>query len=220
MSLSTSVQKPADGPIAIRPEYVAHVETKIRIKELDYSISNRTFVISNADDGAVLMKVQGKTISRKLKREFVDASGLPLFELRRNHGSRFDNAWSLALPGAEEGDDVLSVNFKVFIMHTKLEIIVRNMVPPSAEAEHARTYQDQVKLEVRGQDLQNWTTNVMCGGRRIMIVRREVDGTDEGRDAWKHAYGHRTEWEVTVAEDVDISLAVVVATILAEMRGS
>lgn len=167
----------------------------------------------------MLMKISGKTLGRNLKREFTDSSGLPLFELRRNSHLKFDNAWSAALPGAQEGDDVLSASFKMFVVHTKFDIYMRNLALPSVDAQHARHYRDHVKLEVRGQDMSNLTSHVTCEGNKVIHIRRESDELDLGRNAYKHAYGHRTEWEVTVAEGVDLTLAGVVVIILAEMRG-
>lgn len=203
------------SPIAIRPEYVTSRTTTLRVREVEDLVFNRDFSVIK-EDGSILMEITGKTISRNLKRQFTNSSGLPLFELRRNHQMKYEDAWSLAMPGAHTHDSLLSVNFKVFWMHAKIDILFRNLAPPPAE--NAGSYSDHVTLEVRGQDFANTTAHVTCGSSKVMHIRRETDDVDQ-RAAYKNAYGHRMGWQVTVAEGVDLALAAVIVVVLTELRG-
>ncbi|EMC96970.1 hypothetical protein BAUCODRAFT_434772 [Baudoinia panamericana UAMH 10762] len=203
-----------DHPMAIRSEYMTSQDTMIKIRELDNNVHTRDFVIT--DDDSTLMQISGRTISRNLKREFTDATGLPLFELRRNPSQKQAGEWSVSLPGADDGNDVLWINFKMFFVHTRFDIKFRNLAPPSTD--QTQSYQDAVALEVRGQDLSNLVAYVTYNNKRIMHVRREGDESGT-RAAYKHAYGYRTQWEVMVAAGVDVSLAAIIVIILAEQRG-
>jgi len=219
------LSSPAKGPIAIRPHYIANDLTTIRIKELDVSLAHRDFTARNLD-GSQFMSVTGKTLSVALQRVFHDASGLPLFELRKGKGMKRSNAgWSLALPGWREGDvydDVLSAVFKNFWVHPKLDIKLKNLAPPphspatDSAVDLTNTYHENVVLEVRGQDSTRLNTVVVCEGRKIMHIRRESDEFTES--VYPHGVGYKPEWEVRVARGVDVCLAVVIVVILAEHR--
>lgn len=213
--LPAAVEGPEHGPIGIRTEYITTDETTIRMKELDTSVLTRDYVLTR-NDGQSIMHASGKTISRNLRREFTDADGLPLFELRQTSSQKQEKSWSLSMPGADAGDDVLTVIPRMFFVHTKFGINFRNLAPPSSN--HHDYYRDNVALEVRGRDMSNLIACVTCDGRTVMQIRREADASGQ-RAAYKHAYGYRTEWEVTVAQGVDLSLAAIAVIILAEQRG-
>lgn len=214
-SSPVQLEGPQHGPIAVRPEFITTEETTVRVKELDNSVLTRDFVVTKVD-GPLLIQASGKTISNNLRREFTDADGLPLFELRQNRAQKADKAWSLSLPGAEQGDDVLAVAFRMFLVHTKFDVKFRNLAVPSTD--HNTVYRDRVTLQVRGQDLSNMSAHVSYEGKKIMHICREADA-DGQRAAYKHAYGYRTEWEVKVAQGVDLSLAAIIVIVLAEQRG-
>ncbi|KAK5136747.1 hypothetical protein LTR08_002043 [Meristemomyces frigidus] len=221
---------PAKGPIAIRPQYIVQDEnTVLHVKENNYSLARRDFTVRKAN-GQTLMTVSGKTLSVNLQREFLDASGLPLFELRkRQYPKKLSSSagWSLALPGSEPGqdyDDVLSATFKSFWVHPKLDIKLKNLAPPQhmlrdtadSAVDLADSYHENVLLQVRGQDSARLTTHVMCEGRKVIHIRRQSDELTES--VYPHGFGYKPEWEVTVARGVDVALAVVIVVILAEHR--
>lgn len=226
---------PAKGPIAIRPQYIAKDEaTTIHVNEDNFSMTYRDYTARKAN-GDILMTASGKTLSMNLQREFKDASGLPLFDLRKRQGQyakkrSSDAGWSLALPGYEAGDgreydDVLSATFKSFWVHPKLDVRLKNLAPPQHSFARANTdsaidlpdtYHENVLLEIRSQDSQRLNTHVMCEGRKVIHIRRESDQLTES--VYPHGYGYKPEWEVTVAQGVDVSLAVVIVIILAEHR--
>ena len=229
-SKASPVSPPAKGPIAIRPQYIAQDEqTVLHIKENNFSLAHRDFTVRKAN-GDTLMTISGKTLSVSLQREFLDASGLPLFELRKSKSQKKASSsagWSLALPGSEPGqeyDDVLSATFRSFWVHPKLDIKLKNLAPPQhvyRDALHSAvdptdSYHENVLLEVRGQDSTRLTTHVMCEGRKVIHIRRECDEVTES--VYPHGFGYKPEWEATVAQGVDVALAVVIVIILAEHR--
>lgn len=62
-----------------------------------------------------------------------------------------------------------------------------------------------MKLEVRGQNASQSLTRVLVGDRKVINITRDVD------DSWlkrnlANRRGHRPEWEVKVAERMDLSL--------------
>ncbi|TKA21776.1 hypothetical protein B0A50_08697 [Salinomyces thailandicus] len=222
---------PPKGPIAIRPEYLTHdPTTTLHIKEHDYSLSRRDFSARDAHNNP-LMTASGKTLSTALRREFLDPSGLPLFELRKcspttPSKARANPSWSLALPGhlgsEETHDEILTATFKPFWIHPKLDLHLKNLAPPSHTAFNTPSsqtpYAENVVLQVRGQDASRLVTHVLCEGRKIMHVRRAAEGLGGAEGVYPHGIGYKPEWEVEVAEGVDVCLAVVVVVILAEHR--
>ncbi|KAK3673682.1 hypothetical protein LTR78_006587 [Recurvomyces mirabilis] len=206
----TALQPPLHGPLAVRSEYVTAKETVVYITELDRSVLTRDFVMTN-DTGSTILQVTGKTICKDMLREFEDGDGLPLLELRRRAGT-----WAATLPGAGLGDNIASIAFKAFFIHTKFQVVFNNLMPPSAGETH--DYRDVVLLDVKGLDSSNERVQVACGGSAVMHIRRTVD-QHGSRSAYKHAYGYRTRWEVTLSEGMDMSLAAMIIVVLAEQRG-
>lgn len=228
-SKSVPLEPPPRGPIAIRPQFIAQDEsTVLSVKENNFSLAHRDFTVRKAN-GDTFMTISGRTLSLGLQREFRDSSGLPLFELRKRQylKKRSSNAgWSLALPGYETGqeyDDVLTATFKSFWIHPKLDVRLKNLAPPQhsprsndSAIDLADSYHENVVLQVRGQDSSRLNTHVLCEGRKVIHIRRESNQLTES--VYPHGFGYKPEWELTVAQGVDVALAIVIVVILAEHR--
>ncbi|KAL2006984.1 hypothetical protein VTN00DRAFT_8422 [Thermoascus crustaceus] len=239
---------PAPHPISIRKEHITPSQTIINIKQHDDAYLGRDFTIRDAYSGSKLFTVEGKSLSSSQRREFRDASGLPLFELRRRNFTA-KNAWELNLPGGghghgnarrrswtgrggEDGDEekILSTRLRWSWTRDKLDVTLKRGnatssgagTPPlpaeedtkgRSEDKGAENGNEDITLEVRGQDPCHVTTHVNVGGRKIAHIRR-VWG--KGDLTVKNCPGHRSEWDAVVAEGVDLSLISVIVVMLAE----
>lgn len=92
-----SILKPPDRPIALRPDYITDTKTTIVVWPRGNSASADAYRISD-DDGIPLFTATGRRFNSGRGREFRDASGLPLFEVKRNWLS-WRSGWVITLPG-------------------------------------------------------------------------------------------------------------------------
>ncbi|KZF20105.1 hypothetical protein L228DRAFT_250545 [Xylona heveae TC161] len=230
-------------PIAVREEYIAPSKTTITVKQNDKAWLGRDFTIRNPssgdydydnndddDNGPVLFTVECKAMSNSQRREFRDASGLPLFELRRKWLALSD-AWTLRLPGSRDSiisnsscsnssgngsnsngsrdandANILTGSLKWSLGRPKFDVKLRNAAVPDAAKESDK----YVTLEVRGQDSNRITTHVSLPegvggqgeGKKVMQIRRSPDEMKSNFRTGRHGY----LWEVGVAEGVDLAL--------------
>ena len=184
MPASKSLLDPPKQPIAIRPECIATAPTTLLIKQ-DISWSRGDFT-AKTPDGSTILASTGKIGSNSARKEFKDASGLPLFTLRRSWFS-FSQAWWLELPG---GHRILSVRYRWALGQVKLDVTLRNA---------ASAGQEEVTLKVRGVDVNNFSTNVICDERKVALVRKRFD-------RFIPALSLSPEYEVEVAEGMDTAL--------------
>ena len=109
-------------------------------------------------------------------------------------------AFCLQLPGDET--DVMTVKLYWSIGKAKLDCNFKNSAEGNEEQE--------VKLEVRGQDSQHLVTSVSYEGNQVAIVRRQFADGVRGR-----RFKFKPEYEVAVAEGMDRALIAVIVVSLA-----
>ncbi|KAJ5200269.1 hypothetical protein N7491_008931 [Penicillium cf. griseofulvum] len=198
---------PTKQPIAIRPEHVASSTTTIQVKQHSASWSSGKFTISSTQTAEepllkTLFSVDGDAVSLSQRRHFRDASGLPLFEISRK---KVGVTWYLHLPGESSSkgnasEPIATVAPKWSALKDKFDVHLRNVAANGEET----------ILEVRGQNVWKSKTHVYHRGKLVMVVKL----TDM---AAVYLPGKRPSWEVVVAEGMDLSLASVIAVLLATM---
>ncbi|KAI4281216.1 MAG: hypothetical protein L6R38_003878 [Xanthoria sp. 2 TBL-2021] len=170
--------------IAIRPDCITHEHTTFTVKQ-KAAWSHGDFVARNAN-GTTVFTSSGKLLSNSARREIEDASGLPLFSLRRSWISLTRHYW-LELPGGEE---ILKVQQHLSFGKIKLDFMLRNA---------ATNDQDEVVLQLRGADMLNEVVEVLNAEEKVASIQRKTDGHSM-------SYKFLPEYEVEVAEGVDTSL--------------
>ncbi|KAJ5508690.1 hypothetical protein N7527_010833 [Penicillium freii] len=193
-------------PIAICPEYVASSTTTIQVKQHSASWSSGNFTISStptAEEPLLnkLFSVDGEIASWSQRRHFRDASGLPLFDISRE---KVGVRWYLHLPGESSkgtaSEPTATVVPKWSALKDKFDVHLRN----------AAANGEETILEVRGQNIWKSKTNVYHRGNLVMIVKLT-------NIAAVYLPVKRPSWEAVVAEGMDLSLASVIAVLLATM---
>ncbi|KAL5001090.1 tubby C-terminal-like domain-containing protein [Aspergillus recurvatus] len=206
---------PCKQPIAIRPEHIAPSTTTIRVNQHSASLSRGKFTISSiprtpAEEPTTLFAVDGNIASWTQRRQFRDASGLPLFEIARK---KLGVTWYLHLPegtrnshgssgSADEPIATFVPQYSVF--KDKFDVHFRNAAPGARD--------EEVVLAVRGQNIWKTRSHVYLRGKLVMVAK--LTGT--GKVA-VYVPGIRPSWEVTVAEGMDLSLASVISVLLAQV---
>ena len=175
-------------PIAIRTDCIAAHRTTIYVK-LDRSWSKGNFT-AKAADGSLILSCDGKVLSNSARKQFTDASGLPLFSLRSSWFS-MSKAWTLELPG--DGHVILAVRPRWSLGKVKLDATFTTAASNGEGQE--------VMLEVRGQDYQHLLTYISRGTSKVASVRRmHEDGENRPKFFFK------PEYEIEVAEGMDTAL--------------
>ncbi|KAL4809087.1 tubby C-terminal-like domain-containing protein [Aspergillus unguis] len=217
-------------PIALRPEHIARSTTTIRIKQHSTTLSSGNFTITRVPDSSnpiqapeTLFTVDSDYPSFSQRRHFRDASGLPLFEISRR---KMGVTWYLHLPGdGQKGsvsagsiggqgrvsgsrpaaEPIATVVPKFHALKDKFDVYFRN-----AADDQGLGRQEDVVLEVRGQNVWKSRTNVYYHGKVVMVVKlTDLVAT--------YLPFKRPTWEAVVAEGVDVSLAAVLAVLLATL---
>ena len=175
-------------PLAIRTDCITPHRTTLHVKQ-DRSWSNGDFTARNAD-GVIILSCDGKLWSNSARKEFKDASGLPLFSLRSSWFS-MSKAWRVELPG--DGHMIMAVRPRWSLGKVKLDCTFNNVVPGGEGQE--------VTLEVRRQDSQTLVTHIRRGESKVASVRRMFDDGGKGAN-WLF----KPQYEVDVAEGMDMAL--------------
>ncbi|PLB48742.1 hypothetical protein P170DRAFT_436481 [Aspergillus steynii IBT 23096] len=164
----------------------------------DFTISTRS-----EEDSSVLetlFTVDGEVASFSQRRHVRDASGLPIFEIRRK---RAGVTWFVHLPGDSDSEDakpLATIAPRLHPLKDKFDVHFKNA---SANGE------DTV-LEVRGQDIWKYRTNVYHNGTLVMVAKL----TDM---VSVYLPIKRPKWDLEVAEGFDLSLASTIGIILAAL---
>ncbi|KAL8919441.1 MAG: hypothetical protein Q9172_004983 [Xanthocarpia lactea] len=195
-SMYSSALSPLKQPIAIRPDCVVNEPTTITVQQKP-GWTQGDFIAQRAD-GSTILSSNGKLWSKSARKEFQDASGLPLFSLRRAWLSLARHYW-LELPGGG-GQEILTVRQRWSFGKIKLDFTLHNAASPDQEEEKV--------LELRGADMLNEITEVSCDGSNVASIRRKMDPP---------SYKYLPEYEVGVASGMDTALVSVMVVILAEL---
>ncbi|KAF5860689.1 hypothetical protein ETB97_001257 [Aspergillus alliaceus] len=191
---------PLKQPIAIRPDHIATSPTTLQVKHHTYSISQGDFTVSYSPDrtnthATKLFSVNGHALSWRQRRDFCDASGLPLFELHRKGAG---GTWFVQLPGSiSSSDPIITLAPRWSWTKDKVDVYFRNAMGG-----------EEVVLEVRGQDTWKRRTNVYRDGVLVMTIRVV--------DLLRVSSTRKPEREVEIAEGMDLALASVVTVLVAE----
>ncbi|KAJ5689424.1 hypothetical protein N7462_003816 [Penicillium macrosclerotiorum] len=189
--------QPLKAPVAIRPEHVATAPTRLRVKQHTKSWSGGDFTIfaspdtdtesgeSSQANPTELFKVDGDVVSWSERKFFRDASGLPLFEL---HRKKSGVTWFVSLPGADDRS-IATCAPQFHLLKDKFDVYIQNAAADGAET----------KLEVRGNDIWKYRTNVYYDGALVMTTK--IKGYYQVYIPVK-----RPEWDVQVAQGFDLCL--------------
>ncbi|RHZ48792.1 uncharacterized protein CDV56_104994 [Aspergillus thermomutatus] len=190
-------------PIALRTEYLASSTTTIRVKQHSKSWSGGDFTVSTVpSDGSpaqTLFTVDGDFASVSQRRRVQDATGLPLFEIARK---RLGVTWFVHLPGSKEKDNpqpIATIVPQWHMLKDKFDVHFKNAAGGGG-----------IGLSVRGQDVWKSRTHVYHADALVM--------TSKLKDMVSvYIPGKRPEWEIEVAEGMDLSLASIIGVLLATL---
>lgn len=184
-------------PIALRQEHIATKTTTLRLKSTsrvggDYAVS-AVPTDSNGSSGPpeydLLFKIDGHITSWSQRRFFRDASGLPLFELRRKPAGV---TWFVDIPGGNSNQPLATLAPRWNMLKDKCDVYIANAAAGGEEA----------MLAVRGQDIwKRWTYVYADDNNDAMVMRVKLADM-------KAVYlpGKLISWEMEVAEGMDLSL--------------
>lgn len=174
-------------PVAIRPEHVCSEPTTFRVRQHCLSLSFGDFSVSNTSEVASstspspMFTVDGKVGSWTQRRAIQDASGLPVFDMRRK---KVGATWTVELPGGSAPLATLAPRRND--MKDRLDVYVHG--------------QEEVLLEVRGLDVWKKATHVYLGNRLVMDVKL-VNLLSVYVPFFKD-----NQWDVRVSQGMDPSL--------------
>jgi uncharacterized protein YxjI len=184
MSLDLAVLK---QPVAIRPDHVCSHSMVLRIRQhcLSWSLGDFTVTDTTAAEHSAtpktLFTVDGKVGSWTQRRAVRDASGLPIYDMRRKNVGA---TWYVELPGGSE--PLVTIAPRRNNLKDKLDVYVHG--------------EEEVVLEVRGLDVWKKKTEVYLGDRLVMEVRL-VNLLSAYVPFFKD-----NQWDVLVAQGMDASL--------------
>ncbi|GAD97691.1 conserved hypothetical protein [Paecilomyces variotii No. 5] len=156
---------------------------------------------NQAEQRQTMFTVDGKYMS--MTRKVHDASGLPLFVLRRYSTSR---KWTVELPRAESkksSQPIAKLKSRYGSLKDDRNLSFKNAFP----AEGAEN--EQVVLHIEGQDIWKQRTNIRYGNRVVMTAKR----TDKMST---YLPGIKIEWDVIVTAGMDVSLASIIVVLLGQ----
>lgn len=191
-------------PLAIRTDCITPQPTTLHVKH-DLSWSNGDYTVTKAD-GSVLLSCDGKGWSNSMRTQFRDASGLPLFDLRISWFS-ISKTWRLELPG-DHGQMVMAVRLRWTFGKLKLDCTFTNAASDDDGGGQ------EVTLKVRGQDMQNFVTDITCGETKVASVRRVFESGKRGA-FWMF----KQEYDVVVAGGMDMALVSCLLVLILPRRG-
>ncbi|KAK3686333.1 hypothetical protein LTR37_019923 [Vermiconidia calcicola] len=190
-------------PIAIHPEYIAHKPTKIIISQHEYTSLGRDYTIRDAND-EILYVVKADSLSWSQRRSFEDASGHPLFTLRRRIMSK-KRHWYLDKPG-EDLSGLMKANIH-WSFTLGLTFTVQN-----AAAGGAETQIELMEIGPHGRK-----ASISANGVDLAIINRTApDGSNGDNLSERASFKRRPFWTIHIAEGMDVSLVAVMGVICAE----
>ena len=83
MSTKAEMLQPLPNAVGIFPQFIAHQQTTLVLREKCLSWSGNDFHIKDAGNGMSVLCVRGKTMSMSGRKEVSDVSGNHLFTIRK-----------------------------------------------------------------------------------------------------------------------------------------
>ncbi|GLI74874.1 hypothetical protein PoHVEF18_003123 [Penicillium ochrochloron] len=125
--------EPLKQPIAIRPDLIATAPTTLIVHPHSISFSGSDFTISYLNNVAEssssqaaqpikIFFVDGKTLSWSNTMSFIDASGLPIFEL---HRKKAGVTWFVSLPNTND-KSIATIAPQGHLLKDKFDVYIRN----------------------------------------------------------------------------------------------
>lgn len=174
-------------PVAIRPDHICSQHTVLRVRQhcLSWSLGDFTVTdTTSVEDSATpktLFTVDGKIASWTQRRAVRDASGLPIYDMRRKNVGA---TWYVELPGGSE--PMVTLAPRRNNLKDKLDVYVHG--------------EEEVLLEVRGLDVWKKKTEVYLNDLLVMEVEL-VNLLSAYVPFFKD-----NQWNVRVAQGMDASL--------------
>ena len=181
--MDTSLETPSFS-VAIADGFISKGETSI-VMQCHDRVFKRVTVLE--EGGEKLFTAESKGVaSMSWRRTVKDASGSPLFELRKVAGYTFKTKWVVESP---DGREICSVRQSSFKQRLALDVVVQNEDDKDNE----------VMVEVRPKDQNALTTLINVEGASIAEIQMTgVNTSLNGLD--------RSVWRARVAGGVDRAL--------------
>lgn len=173
--------------VSIRPEHVCPQLTTLRVRQHCLSWSFGDFSVTDDPEAGSsskppqLFSVDGKIGSWSQRRAVRDASGLPIFDMRRKASGA---TWYVELPGGSES--LVTLAPRRNDMKDRLDVFVHGEV--------------ETKLEVRGLDVWKKATHVYLDGALVMDIKLV------NLLSVYVPFVKDNQWDVRVCEGMDASL--------------
>lgn len=199
-------------PIGLRSEHIAEFERLLWIEPKWDPRSPDEYTIKYDSDDSTLITVTGTRYSNRRVREFRDASGLPMFEVRRGGWHWLTPAWRIRLPGNEK-ENLAHVK-RAGRMHD-FDLTFRNALAQDVKSDDDK----MVTLQVRHKP-------GLCGfgiwasGRKVADVRESMEKNRTISSPLSPSYHAppRAIMEVLVADGFDFSLVSSAALLVLSRR--
>ncbi|GMK53462.1 hypothetical protein CspeluHIS016_0100480 [Cutaneotrichosporon spelunceum] len=167
---------PANPPIAVFPNHVAQQPTTLVLKEKVFSLTGDSFSVKNAATGQTVVKVAGKLLTLRDRKQVTDASGHPLYSLR----SKVITIHNVQVGESPDGKELFRVRSHRLVLGAKLTATFTN----------ASTGQE-CELNIKG-DMFGMGSVIRCNGQPVAQISRQ--------------YLNAAQYYVTVAPGVDLAL--------------
>ncbi|KAK5798665.1 hypothetical protein VI817_004955 [Penicillium citrinum] len=181
-------------PIAVRLDHIASRPTTLRVNHHSLSWSGGDFTISewkdpegSSSEVTPMFTVTGKLASFSKRHQFLDQTGLPLFDINRKASGV---TWFVRLPDEDSSrEPIATIAPRWSYFKDKFDVYVSN----------AALNGEEVVIEARGQDIWKLRTNFYVNGSLVMTSKR----TDK---LMAYIPGKRPEWQVDIAKGMDLAL--------------
>lgn len=182
---------PLKYPVGIRLDTTSTAARTLRVRQKCLRMSFGDLIATDQSDNTTQFTVDGKTLSLSQRHAIRDASGLPLFDI---HRVSLGTTWYVNLPGQVTKPMIRLepqyVNDWRATWKDSLDVYVRTTDGRGEE----------VKLQVRGQDVWKKRTHVYLGAQLVVDVRF-VNVMSAYVPFLKD-----NEWDVTIAPGFDASV--------------
>ncbi|CAK9780411.1 hypothetical protein CC85DRAFT_283526 [Cutaneotrichosporon oleaginosum] len=174
---------PANPPIAVFRDFIAQAPTTLVLKEKVWSLSGDSFSIKDAATGRPVVKVAGKALSLRDRKQVMDPSGRPLYSLR----SKLMTIFNVQIGEDANEKELFRVRSHSLSLGSKLTVTFTNAITGQP-----------VELNIKG-DMFGMGSVIRCNGQPIAQISREYFNAAQ-------IFGDQQTYFVTVAPGVDLAL--------------